>query len=150
MALKPDELLVGSGDGNVCLVLDKSTRQGRKKPPQDGVPKQVSEPTNPCLMEVRNINKSTNCKRNLTIKKLVKSQMKCKGFPGAVTSISRKNLRTVLIGCDSGDIFELDTLTFDSALLSSCHTGPILDIAFPRYNNNFPEFSVKMRRSGLI
>jgi hypothetical protein len=53
LALKLDELLVGSGDGNVCLVLDRSTKPSNfKKPPQDGIPKQVAEPTQPCLTEV--------------------------------------------------------------------------------------------------
>ena len=40
--------------------------------------------------------------------------------------------RLVLIGTDDGSIYQLDILTFDDALLSTCHTGAILDIAFPK------------------
>ena len=42
------------------------------------------------------------------------------------------NKRLVLIGTDDGSIYQLDILTFDDALLSTCHTGAILDIAFPK------------------
>ena len=40
--------------------------------------------------------------------------------------------RMVLIGTDDGSIYQMDILTFDSDLLSTCHTGSILDIAFPK------------------
>ena len=59
-------------------------------------------------------------------------QLKCKQFPGAVTSLTPRSKRVVLVGCNNGDIYELDTLTFDAVLLSTCHTGQILDIAFPK------------------
>lgn len=58
--------------------------------------------------------------------------MKSKQFPGAVTSLARINDRIVMVGCDNGSIFQLDILTFDDALLSTCHTGAIFDIAFPQ------------------
>ena len=67
------------------------------------------EPTKPCLTEVRS-----------------------KQFPGGVTSLAMINKRLVLIGTDDGSIYQLDILTFDSAMLSTCHTGAILDIAFPK------------------
>ena len=44
---------------------------------------------------------------------------------------------TVIVGCDSGDIFQMDILTFDSSLLSTCHTGLIKDVAFPRLVMNY-------------
>ena len=50
-----------------------------------------------------------------------------------MTSLARLDEFTVLVGCDSGDIFQMDVLTFESFLLSTCHTGLINDIAFPRY-----------------
>lgn len=53
LMIKPDELLVGSGDGNVCLVVDQTTRPSSfKKPIHDGIPKKIAEPTRPCLTEV--------------------------------------------------------------------------------------------------
>ena len=53
LMLKPDELLVGSGDGNVCIVKDQTLKPSLfKKPSHDGIPKQVVEPTKPCLIEV--------------------------------------------------------------------------------------------------
>ena len=53
LAIKYDELLVGSGDGTVCIVVDQTTKPSNfKKPTHDGVPKTVSEPTKPCLREV--------------------------------------------------------------------------------------------------
>ena len=53
LVLKPDELVVGSGDGNVCIVIDKTTKPAIfKKPTHDGVPKQIVEPTKACLTEV--------------------------------------------------------------------------------------------------
>ena len=55
-----------------------------------------------------------------------------KQYPGGVTSLAMINKRLVLIGTDDGSIYQLDILTFDDALLSTCHTGAILDIAFPK------------------
>ena len=53
LAIKYDELLVGSGDGTVCIVVDQTTKPSNfRKPTHDGVPKTVSEPTKPCLREV--------------------------------------------------------------------------------------------------
>ena len=53
LTLKRDEFLVGSGDGNVCLVVDQTTKPSRfKKPVHDGIPKQITEPTKNCLTEV--------------------------------------------------------------------------------------------------
>lgn len=60
------------------------------------------------------------------------SQIRSKQFPGAVTSLASINKRLVLIGCDDGTIFEMDILTFDSTMLSTCHTGAIRDVAFPK------------------
>lgn len=55
--LQPDELIVGSGDGNVCIVKDQTLKPSLfKKPTHDGVPKQITEPTKPCLVEVKNSN----------------------------------------------------------------------------------------------
>ena len=52
--LQPDELIVGSGDGNVCIVKDQTLKPSLfKKPTHDGVPKQITEPTKPCLVEVK-------------------------------------------------------------------------------------------------
>ena len=53
LELKPNELLIGSGDGSVALVLDKSGQgsgQSRKK--SDGITRQLNEPTLSCLQEV--------------------------------------------------------------------------------------------------
>ncbi len=53
LELKPNELLVGSGDGSVSLVLDKSGLAGphqKRKP--DGITRQLNEPTTSCLQEV--------------------------------------------------------------------------------------------------
>ena len=52
---------------------------------------------------------------------------------GAITSLTLLDPVTVLVGTDSGRIFQVDTLTFDIALLSTCHTCNISDIAFPRH-----------------
>ena len=62
-----------------------------------------------------------------------------KQYPGGVTSLAMINKRLVLIGTDDGSIYQLDILTFDDALMSTCHTGAILDIAFPKvwYCNSF-------------
>ena len=55
--IKLNEILVGSGDGSVCLVLDHSTKkllQGKKlNPKDDGMPTQIHEPTVSCLQEVQ-------------------------------------------------------------------------------------------------
>jgi hypothetical protein len=59
--------------------------------------------------------------------------MKSKQFPGSVTSLTRLDSRFVLVGCDTGDVFQMDILTFDATLLSSCHTGRINAFAFPRF-----------------
>ena len=59
-------------------------------------------------------------------------QIKSKQFPGAITSLALINKRNVLIGCDNGTIYQLDTLTFDDEMISTCHTGSILDLAFPQ------------------
>ena len=63
-------------------------------------------------------------------------QIKSMSLPpgaGAITSLTLLDPVTVLVGTDSGRIFQMDTLTFDIALLSTCHTSNISDIAFPRY-----------------
>ena len=52
---------------------------------------------------------------------------------GSITSLTLLDPVTVLVGTDSGRIFQVDTLTFDIAILSTCHTCNISDIAFPRY-----------------
>ena len=59
-------------------------------------------------------------------------QIRSSQFSGAVTSLARLDEFTVIVGCESGDIFQMDILTFDSSLLSTCHTGLIKDVAFPR------------------
>ena len=53
-------------------------------------------------------------------------------FPSSVTSLARLDSRHVLVGVDNGDVYQMDVLTFDATLLSSCHTGKITAIAFPR------------------
>jgi hypothetical protein len=52
---------------------------------------------------------------------------------GGITSVCLIDPVTALVGFDAGQIFQLDTMTFDLVLLSACHTGEIQDIAFPRY-----------------
>ena len=56
LEIKPDEFMVGSGDGNVCLIRDATlTAKGgrtRKKALNTGVSTTVKEPTEPCLTEV--------------------------------------------------------------------------------------------------
>jgi hypothetical protein len=56
LEIKPDEFMVGSGDGNVCLIRDATlTAQGgrkRSKALNVGVSNTVKEPTEPCLTEV--------------------------------------------------------------------------------------------------
>ena len=69
---------------------------------------------------------SINCKYRVFFK------VNRKQYPGGVTSLAMINKRLVLIGTDDGSIYQLDILTFDDALLSTCHTGAILDIAFPK------------------
>ena len=58
LEIKPDEFMVGSGDGNVSLIRDstvtaKGTKQNRPKAVNSGVSTTVKEPTEPCLTEVR-------------------------------------------------------------------------------------------------
>jgi hypothetical protein len=53
LELKPNELLVGSGDGSVSLVLDKSGLVAHPKRKPDGITRQLNEPTTSCLQEVR-------------------------------------------------------------------------------------------------
>jgi len=52
LELKPNELLVGSGDGSVSLVLDKSGQAAHQKRKSDGITRQLNEPTTSCLQEV--------------------------------------------------------------------------------------------------
>lgn len=57
LEIKPDEFMVGSGDGNVSLIRDstvtaKGNKQGRHKAVNSGVSTTVKEPTEPCLTEV--------------------------------------------------------------------------------------------------
>ena len=70
-----------------------------------------------------------------------------KQYPGGVTSLAMINKRLVLIGTDDGSIYQLDILTFDDALLSTCHTGAILDIAFPKvwYCHFFQSFNLSKK-----
>lgn len=108
LEVKPDEFLVGSGDGFVCLVKDLSIGKSKPKETKDGN-RQVKEPTDQCLKEIRS-----------------------KQFSGPVTSLAKLDERTVLVGCKTGDIFQVEILTFESKLLSTCHTGSVNDIAFPK------------------
>jgi len=55
LELKPNEILVGSGDGSVCLVLDKSGQAGQNRKKSDGITRQLNEPTLSCLQEVSKI-----------------------------------------------------------------------------------------------
>ena len=67
-----------------------------------------------------------------------------------MTSLAKLDDRTVLVGCKSGDIFQMETLTFDSTLLSTCHTGQVHDIAFPRLEqsrNFYFTFKVVCKKS---
>lgn len=56
LEIKPDELMVGSGDGSVCLIRDTTlipkNGKGRSKSMNSGVSTTVKEPTEPCLTEV--------------------------------------------------------------------------------------------------
>lgn len=56
LEIKLDELMVGSGDGNVCLIKDASLAskggKNRSKALKAGVSTTVKEPTEPCLIEV--------------------------------------------------------------------------------------------------
>ena len=52
---------------------------------------------------------------------------------GSITSLTLLDPVTVLVGTDSGRIFQVDSLTFNMAILSTCHTSNISDMAFPRY-----------------
>ena len=56
LEIKPDELMVGSGDGSVCLIRDTTlvpkSGKGRSKSMNSGVSTTVKEPTEPCLTEV--------------------------------------------------------------------------------------------------
>ena len=56
LEIKPDEFMVGSGDGSVCLIRDTTlTAKGgknRSKTLNAGVSTTVKEPTEPCLTEV--------------------------------------------------------------------------------------------------
>ena len=73
LEIKPDELMVGSGDGSVCLIRDTTlipkSGKGRSKSMNSGVSTTVKEPTEPCLTEVSchiesnrlNINVITYC-----------------------------------------------------------------------------------------
>ena len=58
LEIKPDELMVGSGDGSVCLIRDTTlipkNGKGRSKSMNSGVSTTVKEPTEPCLTEVSN------------------------------------------------------------------------------------------------
>ena len=111
LEIKADEFLVGSGDGVVALVKDTTLTKTTKKPSSrsEAGSRQVKEPTSPCLREVRS-----------------------KKLSGAVTSLAKLDDETFLVGCKSGDIFQLQLLTFETVLLSTCHTGNIEDIVFPK------------------
>ena len=56
LEIKPDEFMVGSGDGSVCLIKDASLKskagKNRSKALKAGVSTTVKEPTEPCLIEV--------------------------------------------------------------------------------------------------
>ena len=56
LEIKPDEFMVGSGDGSVCLIRDTTltSKSGgkRKSSKNAGVSTTVQEPTEPCLTEV--------------------------------------------------------------------------------------------------
>ena len=75
---------------------------------------------------------------NFEFKKNIRNnilQIKSMSLPsgaGSITSLTLLDPVTVLVGTDSGRIFQVDTLTFDMAILSTCHTSNISDIAFPR------------------
>ena len=52
LEIKPDEFLVGSGDGTVSMVKDMTYAKAKKKPPTGGTFASVKEPTDPVLKEV--------------------------------------------------------------------------------------------------
>lgn len=52
LELKPDEFLVGSGDGTVSLVRDMTYAKAKRKPSTGGTFATVKEPTDQVLKEV--------------------------------------------------------------------------------------------------
>ena len=52
LEIKPDEFLVGSGDGSVSLVRDMTYRAKQKSRSNLGTSSVVKEPTEQCLHEV--------------------------------------------------------------------------------------------------
>ena len=124
-------------------VTAKGNKQNRHKSVNSGVSTTVKEPTEPCLTEVwtknthmlaliRNYRLNYKTKTNHFYDFKFMFQIRSSQFSGAVTSLARLDEFTVIVGCESGDIFQMDILTFDSSLLSTCHTGLIKDVAFPR------------------
>ncbi len=112
------EYIVGSGDGSVTLVRDllpkisldnKENNKSRRKS-SNVMTSMVGEPTKSSLREV---------KRGK--------------FEGSVTSICKLDGGSaLLVGTSSGDAHQMDLLTFNSNLLSTCHGGSINDLAFPQ------------------
>ena len=53
LEVKPDEFLVGSGDGTVSLVKDMTYAKAKRQPPKGGTFASVKEPTDQVLKEVQ-------------------------------------------------------------------------------------------------
>ena len=60
LEVKPDEFLVGSGDGTVSLVKDMTYAKAKRQPPKGGTFASVKEPTDQVLKEVHSISKHTH------------------------------------------------------------------------------------------
>ena len=59
-------------------------------------------------------------------------QLRSVTYHGSVTSLCLLEKGLVLVGCASGEIHQLEILTFESSLLSTCHTGNINFLQFPQ------------------
>ena len=75
----------------------------------------------------------TKIEENFWLNRLQIKSISLPSGSGSITSLTLLDPMTVLVGTDSGRIFQVDTLTFDIAILSTCHTSNISDMAFPRY-----------------
>ena len=91
----------------------------------------------------------TKIEENFWLNRLQIKSMSLPSGSGSITSLTLLDPVTVLVGTDSGRIFQVDTLTFDIAILSTCHTSNISDMAFPRYGTGKELFDPLISRSHL-
>lgn len=59
-------------------------------------------------------------------------QMNKESVSGSVTSLCKLDNGNAVIGCDSGEVFELETLRFHIRHKFSSHLGVINDMSFPK------------------